>query len=425
MTRRTFLIPLFAAAFILAPSELSGQAIPLSGPFEVSPRSYGSNEPGRYTTRLPAAAALADGSFAVAWAEDLEILPPGEPSVPFFDLYARKIGENGTPGRLVRVDRGGLESVETERRPLFPDLAADGQGGFVLAWERWRFQGSDILYQTVPSGDFVHRGGRLLHRPKAGRQDRSPAVAANAAGAWVMAWSVWNDPNGVSTSLGIRAFQASGEPATPEIRIATSDPDVALVRPRVAMQEDGSFMVIWGNFASFASGRIQKLQGRSFAADGTPRTPVLQLGQGMNVWEIVSGDPARGEFLVAWQTDSVGGPLIRLRRYGPEGQRLGTRVLAHERGLRNWSLTSNHHGDLAFLWVNTSGDVNIRLLDSRGVPRGAPFLVTQLSDNPWIGDLAIGDTGKILAVWVSPADTTTPGGATHKPVLGRLWEVQD
>lgn len=91
MTRRTLLVPLFAAAFILAPSKLSGQAVtPVSGPFEVSPRSYGSTEPGSYTTRLPTTAALADGSFVVAWGEDLEITPPGEPSVPFFDLYARR-----------------------------------------------------------------------------------------------------------------------------------------------------------------------------------------------------------------------------------------------------------------------------------------------------------------------------------------------
>jgi hypothetical protein len=100
-------------------------------------------------------------------------------------------------------------------------------------------------------------------------------------------------------------------------------------------------------------------------------------------------------------------------------------VLAQERGQRNWRLTSNHHGDLAFLWVNSTGGVSIRLLDSRGVPQSAPFLVTQVSDNPWIGDLAFGDTGKILAVWVGPTAVTAPSGAAHLPILGRLWEVQD
>ena len=41
MTRRSFLVPLFAAAFVLAPSELSGQArASLAGKaFEVSPQA--------------------------------------------------------------------------------------------------------------------------------------------------------------------------------------------------------------------------------------------------------------------------------------------------------------------------------------------------------------------------------------------------
>jgi hypothetical protein len=178
MTRRTLLVPLFAAAFILAPSKLSGQVNPVAGPFEVSPRSYGSTEPGSYTTRLPTTAALADGTFVVAWPEDLEVSPPGEPSVPFFDLYARKIGATGTPGRLVRVDRGRLESVETERRPLFPDLAADGQGGFVLAWELWRFHGSDVLYQVVgPPAPL--RTGRATDRHPGARPGAGPAQLAS------------------------------------------------------------------------------------------------------------------------------------------------------------------------------------------------------------------------------------------------------
>jgi hypothetical protein len=423
MTRRTLLVPLFAAAFVLAPAELSGQVTSLTEPFVVSPRSYGSNLPGSYTTKLPTTAALADGSFVVAWGEDLEVIPPGEPSEVFYDLYARKIDPTGTPGQLVRVDRGRLESVETERRPNFPELAADGQGGFVLAWGRFRFQGADVLFQTVPPGEFLQRGGRLLHKPRKGRWEGLPAVAANEAGDWVMAWNTSGDPH-VPASVGVRAFQASGEPSTAEIRITSPDPDVYLVRPRVAIQQDGSFMVIWGAFVS--GGGMQTLQGRTFAANGKPLSKVFQIGQGTNAWEVVNGDPETGEFLVAWQTDTgYYGPRIRLRRYSARGRGLGLTELSYEGGLRQWRLTSNHLGDLAFLWVGASGGVGGRLLDPEGVPQGPPFVITNVSDNPWIGDLTISDTGKIFAVWIGPLEVTTPGGATHLPLLGRLWEIAD
>ncbi|HKH43853.1 MAG TPA: hypothetical protein VKM72_04240 [Thermoanaerobaculia bacterium] len=425
MTRRTLLVPLFAAAFVLAPSELSGQVIPLSEVFLVSPRSYGSNLPGSYTTKIPTAAALADGSFVVSWGEDLEVIPPGEPSVPFFDLYARKIDATGTPGQLVRVDRGRLESVETERRPVFPELAADGQGGFVLAWGRFRFKGSDVLFQTVPPGELLHPGGRLLHKPKNDSWEGLPSVAANEAGDWVLAWNIGDETLGVSGGgVGVRAFQASGKPATAEIRITSPDPDVYLVRPRVAIQQDGSFMVIWGAFVS--GGGMQTLQGRTFAANGKPLSKVFQIGQGMNAWEVVNGDPETGEFLVAWQKDTgYYGPRIHLRHYSARGRGFGLAELSYAGGLRQWRLTSNHLGDLAFLWVDASGGVLVRLLDSEGAPQEPPFVVTGVSDNPWIGDLTISDTGKIFAVWIGPLEVTTPGGATHLPLLGRLWEVQD
>jgi hypothetical protein len=144
----------------------------------------------------------------------------------------------------------------------------------------------------------------------------------------------------------------------------------------------------------------------------------------MNAWEVVNGDPASGEFLVAWQTDTGQGPLVRLRRYSPRGRGLGVTELAHERGLRLWRLVANHHGDLAFLRVDMSGGVLVRLLDAEGNAHDE-FVVTSLSDIPWIGDLAYSDTGKIFAVWISPIEDTTAGGATFKPVLGRLWAVGD
>jgi hypothetical protein len=420
MTRRTFLVPLFAAAIILAPSTLSGQVIPIAGPFEASPRSYGFTDPGTYEPRIPAAAALADGSFVVSWEERIEISPPGEPSFTFYDLYARKIRSGGSPGRLVRVDRGSAAGPETVE-PRAPELAADGQGGFVLAWERERFRGFDVLYQRSPAGRFVREnGGRLLHPAQEGQVDRSPAVAANAAGDWVLAWEEWRDEGGLDRALGIRAFRASGQPAGAEIRIESPDPAVALVRPRVAIQQDGSFFVIWG---AFADSRISRLQGRAFEADGTPRGPVFQIGQGMNSWDVVTGGVASGELLVAWQTGSGTQSVLRLRRYSAEGDRLTTKVL--NRGLRNWRLASNHEGDVVFLWTDSQGIVQARLLNQNGVPKGPPFNVASVSDEPWIGDIAISDAGKIFAVWIDPREFTTDSGDTHQLLLGRLWEVRE
>lgn len=420
MTRRTLLVPLFAAACILAPSQLSGQVTPLAGPFEVSPQTYGLPNPGSYGTGLPAVTALADGSFMVAWEQRLEDNPPDLPSGTFYDLYARKVSANGTPGRLVRVDRG---TIEADRRPDSPTLAGDGQGGFVLAWERLLRNGADVLFQRVPSGSLLRRGGQVLH-PGAQDADRYPAVAANAAGDWVLAWEEWVGGDHLRRNLGIRAFHASGEPATPEIRIEPAGPYETLLQPRVVMHADGSFVVIWGAYGDSAGPVVPRVQGRSFAADGTPLGPVFQVGLiERGIWDAGTIDEESGEFWVAWEgPSSRPASFIRLRRYSREGARLNTRVVV--RSVRSWRFTSNRQGDLVFAWVDQGGGVLARPLDRNGVPQAPPFVITQVSDNPWIGDIALSDTGRLLATWASNTEATTPGGASYQPVMGRLWEME-
>lgn len=413
MSRSTLIVPLLALACTLAPVELSAQVTPVRDVFRISPQSYGSAEPGRYETHPPAAAALADGTFVVAWEEDLEVEPPGEPSVHFDDLYARKVAADGAVGRLVRVEHGNIEP-----EPGNPDLAADGQGGFVLAWERLNQGAFDVLYQRVPADQFAHRGGTSLQTVGTGLALRYPALAANADGDWVIAWEEGSMFEHFGHDIGIRAFRASGEPVTPVIRIESSGLEQSLIQPRVAMQSDGSFMVIWR--VADPQG-LPRVQGRTFAADGTPLSPLLQIAPVASAWKVVAGDPARGEFLVAWSR-STSDP-VRVRRYAPEGTRLATTALGRSRII--WSLSANHQGDLVFLWTDARGTVRARLLNQNAVFQGPPFLVTRIVDEFWLGDISISDTGRIFAAWVAQGEVTTPGGATHRPVVGKIWQVED
>lgn len=413
MTRRTLLVPLFALACTLTPAELSGQVTPVRDVFRISPQSYGSDEPGRYETHLPAAAALADGTFVVAWEEDLEVEPPGGPSVRFEDLYVRKLTEDGGLRRLVRVDRTGLDGDTGE-----PDLAADGQGGFVLAWHRLSQGAVDAVYQRVPAGQSVHRGGTSLQTVGTGLSLHFPVVAANAEGDWVIAWEEGPADGVFGRGLAIRAFRASGEPATPVIRIASSGLEQSLIQPRVAMQSDGSFMVVW---IIAANEGLSRVQGRTFALDGTPLSPILQIAPVARTWEVVAGDPSQGEFLVAWSR--LGPAPVRVRRYSSAGTRLATTTLGRSDWI--WSLSANHQGDLVFLWTDRRGNVRARLLDQDAAFQGPPFLITRIVDELWFGDIAISDTGRIFATWVAQGEVSTPGGATHRPVVGRIWRVEE
>lgn len=415
MRRRTLLFPLLVFACALVPSMLSGQVRPLTGVFQVSPQSYGFDLPGRYQTYKPSLTAVADGSFVVAWAEDLEVVPEEGNTEVFYDIYARKVRAEGSPGRLVRVDRG---STEQDVYPGSPELAADGQGGFTLVWERLRFDGVDALFQHAGPGRFVRPDAGVLLRPeREGQGTRLPSVAANAPGDFVIAWEEWLDPQGLRRRIGVRPFQASGEPAGPEILIESPNPQRSLYGPRVAVQQDGSFLVAWGVSGPHAP----LLQGQTFDADGTPRGPIFQIAAVATIWEVVAGDPERGEFLVAWSSSTQ--QPVRIRRYSPDGARLATSVLGRSRVI--WRLSANHQGDLVFLWSEPDGDVRARLLNENAVFQGPPFQIARIVDQVWIGDITLSDTGRIFAAWVDPVEVTTPGGAKHRPVVGRIWRAEE
>ena len=412
MAHRTLLVPLFVLLCVLIPSELSGQVTPVAGPFEVSPRSYtGSRETRTSTTFPPAMAALSDGSFVVSWEQDLEERFSGLSSL----IYARQVRADGRPGRLVLVDQG---NEGLDRFPGSPELAGDGQGGFTLVWESLRFAGSDVLYQHVDPGRFVRPDAGILVRPAQDEEAAvSPAAGTNAAGDWVIAWEEWLDSEGARRHVSLRAFHASGEPSSPEIRIQPADPAVVLSGPRVAVLED-RFVVVWG--ASGGS-RPPVLQGRLFALDGTPLSPVFQVGRLQGVpWDVLTDE--EGGFWVAWQSPSASAPLLRISHYSTDGLRLGSARLGTSSGL--WRIHMNRRGEIAFVWTEPDGRVLLQVLDQLLVPKGGRQWVTRAAGTSF--DVTISDAGRVLVVWISSLTVQPPNDeAPHHPLVGKLWQVEE
>lgn len=412
MAHRAFLVPLFTLACLFAGQGLPAQTTPVAGPFEVSPRSYtGSRDTRTSTTFPPALAALSDGSFVVAWEQDLQQRFSGLSSL----IYARQVRTDGRPGRLVLADQG---NEGLDRFPGSPEIAGDGQGGFTLAWESLRFAGSDVLYQHVEAGRFVRPDAGLRVRPaQDGEAALTPAVGTNAAGDWVIAWEEWLDSEGERRQVSLRAFDASGVPSSPEIRIQPTDPAVVLSGPRVAVLAD-RFVVVWG-----ASGgpRPPVLQGRLFALDGTPLSPVFQVGRLQGApWDVITDE--EGGFWVAWQSPSASGPQIRISHYSIDGLRLGRARLGTSSGL--WRIHMNRHGEIAFAWTEPDGRVLLQVLDQLLVPKGGRQWVTRATRGAF--DVAISETGRVLVVWISSHQVVPPGDeAPHNPLVGRLWQVEN
>jgi hypothetical protein len=132
-------------------------------------------------------------------------------------------------------------------------------------------------------------------------QQRTAAVASDAAGNFVVAWEDDRDGNGV-LEIWMRGFMANGSERFSE-RKANSESDGQQRRPAIAMRPDGTFVVAWEDDQD-ENGLYQILM-RGFTANGAQRfadRTVNTVAAGQQLKPAIAMDNL-GRFVVTWEDD--------------------------------------------------------------------------------------------------------------------------
>jgi hypothetical protein len=204
-----------------------------------------------YTTSHQAMSTVAmdaDGDFVIAWFSELSTNHEHD------GLYAQRFNAAGVPqGGEFRPDNTELGSVR-------PSIGMAGDGAFVIAWEAYTNDFWDIHARRYNAAG-VPQGGIFTvnsYRPNA---QRSPDVAMNADGSFVIAW--WSDGQDGS-GLGIYAqrYSSTGAKQGGEFRVNTVTTG-GQSQPKVAINDAGDFVVSWTGpaYHGFA---------QRYSADGLP-----------------------------------------------------------------------------------------------------------------------------------------------------------
>lgn len=210
-----------------------------------------------------------------------------------------------------------------------PRVARNARGDALAVWESFGQDGNHfgIYARRFADGEPVGSEFRV-NTTTAGRQNFA-AVAIDGNGNSVVVWrsSLQDGPGG--TIYGQR-FDAAGARLGGEFQIGPSSSNFdSQSEPRVAMNADGRFVVVWSNREitqlAILLGRNdieqRMIQARIYGADGSPRTGVLDV-VGPTTTAIVRapdvGIDAQGRFVVSWI--SAGNPSgIRVRSFDAEG----------------------------------------------------------------------------------------------------------
>ncbi len=246
--------------------------VPLTGEILVNSVTAGEQ-------RNAAVACDADGDFVVVWESQ------GEDPDGSWGIYARRFSSMGVPlGAAFRVNA----TVQYDQ--VNPAVAMDDFGRFVVVWAT---AGTDYgFFNDIRGQVFDSRGERVgsefqVSTPVAGlnlepgRAENNPAVAMNGrTGDFVVVWDEVTaqvarrvadtqvfarlyQADGTAQGVAFRADNGPGAGGTGVARTARN--------PQVAMNDDGSFLLVWESFGVDDTGPASYgVFWRGFDATGTP-----------------------------------------------------------------------------------------------------------------------------------------------------------
>lgn len=325
----------------------------------------------------PAIAMDADGDFVIAWQSS-------EQDGSAEGIYAQRFGAAGARlGDEFRVNGA------TAGPQLFPSIAMDADGDFVVAWQSYGHDGSGWgAYARRYGAAGEPRGEEFRVNVATDGDQFSPAVAADAEGNFLVAWlstdrlygrAYWD----AAGTLYARRYNAAGEPLGAEFLV---DPAANNQQhpASIAMDAEGDFVVAWTSTViptdCFLCSASYLLQARRFNSAGQPQ------GAAFTVKDLGRRGPAPssvamaadGSFVVTWEIAILANPgpgfvdHTYAQYYDAAGVARGPVLEVVGGGLASVAMDAD--GDFVVTWEG--GEIAVERYDVR--PLAPPPLPTHL-----------------------------------------------
>ncbi|HEX3529606.1 MAG TPA: hypothetical protein VH988_21310 [Thermoanaerobaculia bacterium] len=249
----------------------------------------------------PTVARGPDGRFVVAWTEDDGRLDPQGAHTS--DVLARRFGANGHPLAVEWTAIGG------DQYQLAPAVSMNADGAFVIAAEEDAYTTTQVYAALYgPDGTIQHFVYVPYFWRSNGSNPRTPAVAMQPDGGFVLAWADNQgdretgvlDPD--KPGVIVQRIDNRGEWRTNLLNANTTIRDVQS-EPAVAAAPDGGFLVVWTS-AGGQDGDGRGVFAQRFGPDGSkigPETALATWTTGNQSLPAVAATPD-GRGVVVWQS---------------------------------------------------------------------------------------------------------------------------
>ncbi len=261
------------------------------------------------------------GSYVAVWSDNNEDL----------NIEARVFCAGGcreTDQFMVNTSRTGDQ--------MNPAVAMDDAGNFVVVWEG--DTDGDGNYEIYMRG-FDAKGKERIAETQVNRtnvgQQKQASVDMNGSGDLVVVWSDESQSQ-YGSQIHMRGFKADGSESFSD-RVVAEPTLVNRTHPDVAVNEDGSFVVVWQEMSDELSSQIMA---RGFKPDGRESLAgftVSKNTEGQHRDPKISMD-ASGYFYIVWSNDSSTdfGHTVKVSGFDPVGKEImAAKTLFESTGLVN------------------------------------------------------------------------------------------
>ncbi|MGE3935403.1 MAG: hypothetical protein AB7F67_19230 [Rhodospirillaceae bacterium] len=284
----------------------------------------------------PVLAGLTGGGFVALWES-----PDGNDS----GVYARRFTAGGAALNFEFLVNQTTTDQQDEVR-----VAALPNNGFVAVWESFLQDGSGFGIYMRRYGEFSPLSGESLVNTFTTNNQDDPDVAAFGDGSFVVAWESTQQASSTSADdIFAQRYDAFGNKFGPEFRVnttTTSDQNEVAVEAL----DNGRFVFVWESFEQDGSG--EGVFGRLYNADGSPATGEFQVNT------FTTGDQrdprvaslADGGFIVTWESvnQDGSGQGVYAQAYNADGTRDGAEFRVN-------AFTTSEQGNPAVARLNGTG----------------------------------------------------------------------
>jgi hypothetical protein len=335
-------------------------------------------------------------------------------------IFGQRFDPNGTPlGDEFQIN---TTIAGNQARPA---VAADAAGNFVVAWQGPGVSEDDIFAQSFdPNGQPV--GQELQVNSFTDGTQQEPAVAMNAGGAFAVVWESQNVPQDANkTSICGQLYDSAGLPVAAEFTINT---EIAACRyPDVAMDDDGNFAITWLN-----QNGANSIMLRAYSAEGTADAQPFKLNTVRFSSVTQPGIAIAGteRFVVVWDGDPnrAGDDDIHALRFPPDQGYVANQFMVNTTrtgAQQNPKVAVNSRGEFVIVWDSETGlgsterDIFGQRFDSSGNPVGDEFqLNTFVEGDQKEPVVAMSEDGCFVTVWESDGQDGSRCG-----IFGRIGPI--